>query len=169
MRKTSVKFNEKAMRKQILDAIVPEQTKRLVEYAKEEIYEMIATRDFHSRTFNLADSYVWAVYYNGKEQEHGFVGGKMATSKSYLHEYSKSQRVEVDGRKTAQEFLNYYRSQAIKNGWTIVWAACAPYAVYLDPAVGSTKTNRFFVISQRYDHIKGTLEPKMKVELKVLN
>lgn len=147
--------------------VIEEQTRRLVAYAKEELYEMILSRTFKSRTFNLADSYVWAVYYNRNDKGHGFVGSKMATEKSYLHEWSRTP-IPVDGRKEAMDFLRRFEAEGtIGDGWTIVWAACAPYARYLDPATGGSKTNRFFVISQRYDHIKGTLEPKCRVELKI--
>lgn len=168
--RTRVKFNKEKLKKAMLNNVVTEQTRRLVQYAKKELYEMIVTRQFHSQTFNLADSYVWAVYFDGKEQEHGFVGAKMANDVSYLHEWSRdpSKRIPVDGRKEATAFLNAFRGHLpTANGWVVVWAACAPYARYLDPAAGNTKTNRFFVISQRYDHIKNTFAPKGHVTFSV--
>lgn len=164
--KTKIKFNAKKYKAVVLKKAIALQTERLLAYAREELYEMIVMREFHSRTFNLADSYVWAVFYNKVKKGHGVVGAKLASKKSFLHEWSKTP-IPVDGRRAAMDFLKRFQAnEAIDNGWTIVWAACAPYAKYLDPAVGSTKTNRFFVISQRYDHIKGTLEPKCHVQLK---
>lgn len=165
VKKTKVVFAKKQVASDMLRMVVREQTKRLCAYAREELYEMIVSRDFVSRTFNLADSYVWAVYYNKKEQEHGFVGGKMARENSILHERGRKEFQEpVNGRQAAHDFLTKFKAtRATGNGWTIVWAACAPYSVYLDPAAGASKTNRFFVISQRYDHIRGVLEPKCKV------
>lgn len=169
-KKTTYKFNKEKLAKDLMARFVKEQTKRLLKYAREELYEMILTREFKSQTFNLADSYVWAVYYNGDEKGHGFVGSKRATRNSVLHEYSSdpSKRIPVDGRKEATRFLTAFATTAHGyNGWVIVWAACAPYGRYLDPSAGSSSTNRFFVISQRYDHIKATLEPKCKVTFKV--
>lgn len=167
-KKTHIRFAKETLRKNMMKNVVEEQTRRLIAYAREELYEMIVTREFHSRTFNLADSYVWAVFYNKVKKGHGVVGAKLASKKSFLHEWSKTP-IPVDGRRAAMDFLKIFQAnEAIDNGWTIVWAACAPYAKYLDPAVGSTKTNRFFVISQRYDHIKNTLEPKCHVQLKIV-
>lgn len=168
--RTRVKFDKEKLRKAMMKNLVTEQTRRLVQYAKEELYEMIVTRQFESRTFNLADSYVWAVYFDGKEQSHGHIGSKMANDVSYLHEWSRdpSKRIPVDGRKEATAFLSAFQGHLpTKDGWVVVWAACAPYARYLDPAAGSTKTNRFFVISQRYDHIKNTFSPKGHVTFSV--
>lgn len=172
MKKTRVVFNSKKLKEAMLKNVVDEQTERLVTYAREELYEMIVTRDFKSRTFNLADSYVWAVYYNGKKKKSGYVGAKMANKKSLLHEWSKdpSRRIPVEGRKEAREFLKSFENTLSKDGgWVCVWAACAPYAEYLDPAAGNTRTNNFFVISQRYDHIKETFEPKGVVKFEVLS
>lgn len=168
--RTRVKFDKERLRKMIMKNVVDEQTRRLLAYAREELYEMIATRDFMSRTFNLADSYVWAVYYDGAEKGHGYIGAKMANEKSLLHEWSKdpSKRIPVDGRKEAAAFLRSFKGQLSgETGWVVVWAACAPYARYLDPAAGGSKTNRFFVVSQRYDHINNVFSPKGTVTFKV--
>lgn len=170
MTKTRVRFAKETLKKAMLKNVIAEQTRRLIEYAQVELYEMIVTRQFKSRTFNLADSYVWAVYFDGKQQGHGYIGSKMASELSYLHEWSRdpSKRIPVDGRKEATAFLTAFQGHLpTKSGWVVVWAACAPYARYLDPAAGNTKTNRFFVISQRYDHIKNTFSPKGHVTFSV--
>lgn len=169
-KKSRVQFAKKAAAKDMLKRLIAIQTERLIAYAREELYEMIVSREFRSRTFNLADSYVWAVYFNGKEQGHGYIGSKMASDVSLLHEWSKdpSKRVPVDGREEAKRFLAAFKSKLSGDaGWVVVWAACAPYAKYLDPAAGHTKTNRFFVISQRYDHIKNVFSSKGKVTFNV--
>lgn len=166
--KTRVKFDKEKYKKMVLKKAIEEQTRRLVAYAESELYKMIATHEFVNRTFNLADSYVWAVYYDKKREGYGFQGAKRATEKSYLHEWSKNP-IPVDGRESAMAFLERFEGVGtIDNGWTIVWAACAPYGKYLDPKFGNTPTNRFYVISQRYDFIKRTLEPKCHVELKLM-
>lgn len=168
MPNAKISFNAGKFGDELKKSVIKEQTKRLIAYAREELYEMIVSKTFKSRTFNLADSYVWAVYKDKKEQGHGWIGAKMATERSYLHEWSKNP-IPVDGRKEAQDFLKRFKdNEALEHGWTVVWAACAPYGMYLDPAAGHSKTNRFMVISQRYDQIKGELEPKCHVEFKVM-
>lgn len=165
MSKSQIRFPKKTIADTMMRKVVAEQNKRLIAYAEEELFEMIVTREFTSRTYNLIDSYVWAVFYDGKEQGHGFVGGKKAVENAYLHAFSKTNRIPVDGRAEAQSFINAARTMyANRDGWVIVWAACAPYAYYLDPAAGNSPTNRFLVISQRYDHIVGALGPKTKVQ-----
>lgn len=165
--KSKVIFQGARLKKELLQKAVAEQTRRLATYARDELYEMIAMHEFVSRTFNLVDSYVWAVYYQGKLQRHGFLGGKLATQDAILHEWGKVEdQVPVNGRQLAQDFLEKFKSQTAINGWTVVWAACAPYSIYLDPAAGATRTNHFYVISQEYDQIRGTLGSKCHVEFK---
>ena len=169
-KKARYTFAKKTFYNNIMKNVVREQTARLIAYAKEELYEMIVSRTFKSRTFNLADSYVYAVYYDGKEQAHGYVGAKMANKQAiYIDKRNPSKKILVDGRKEATEFLTKFKSALpTKNGWVVVWAACTPYAKELDPATGSSKKNRFFVISQRYDHIANTFSSKGVVSLKVM-
>lgn len=167
MKKTVVKFNAKALAKQIRDVIVPEQTRRLIEYAKEELNAMVESREFYNRTANAQDSYVWAVYYNGKRKGKGFYDPKTATTSSYLHEWSAERKERVNGRKAANAFLRSYQP-SVSEGWEIVWCAAAPYLGYHEGGfhIGS-KYFHFNVMSQRYDHIKNTLEPKCKVTFSV--
>lgn len=169
MKKTQVQFEKEALKKVIMEHMVKEQTERLCDYAQEEIFEMIETRAFHSRTYNATDSYVWAVYYGGKLKGSGFTGAKMATKNSYLHEWSKNSRKAVDGRQAAQDFLDTYTPRR-KKGWEVVWCAAAPYTAYLEGGFTMVKSGRayqFDVMSQRYDHIKGVLGAKCKVTMKV--
>lgn len=164
--KTRVKFNAKKYGKDVMKLVVEEQTRRLVAYAQEEIVAMVETKEFSNRTANAQDSYVWAVYYNGKKENHGFYDQKTATSPSYLHEWSKDKRERVNGRQAANAFLREYKPTTT-NGWEIVFCAAAPYLGYLEGGfhIGS-KYFLFNVISQRYDHIKAVLEPKCKVTFK---
>ena len=169
-KKARYTFAKKTFYNNIMKNVVREQTARLIAYAKEELYEMIVSRTFKSRTFNLADSYVYAVYYDGKEQAHGYVGAKMANKQAvYTDKINPSKEILVDGRKEATKFLTKFKSALpTTNGWVVVWAACTPYAKELDPATGSSDKNRFFVISQRYDHIANTFSSKGVVSLKVM-
>ena len=50
-----------------------EQTARLLEYAPKMLNLAYSERTFQNDTFNLADSYVWVVYYNGIPQGSGYL------------------------------------------------------------------------------------------------
>lgn len=165
--KVTFKFNEKRLRKRVYDPIAAEQTNRLIEYAQRELDEIVLSREFDDRTRNLADSYLWCVYFKGKRKGFGTYGRKRAREKSLLHEYSPDISVPVDGRKLAREFAAAYSPEETK-GWEIVFAACAPYSAYLE--AGFTfhgKRYQFDVMVQRYDHIKRALSPLGRIELHV--
>ena len=68
--KTMVKFNKKALARQMYNNIADKQTERLIAFAESEIIRLVETRAFTNQTINLQDSYVWAVYYNGKKAKH---------------------------------------------------------------------------------------------------
>lgn len=164
---TKVKFNKKAVAKQMYNNIAKEQTNRLIAYAEGEIIELVKTHEFQNRTRNIEDSYVWAVYYNGKREKYGFYGNKTARSKSVLHEYSPSISVDVNGRQLARKFIQSYKPDETQ-GWEIVFAACAPYGAYLEG--GFTFKGRYYqfdVMSQRYDLIKRALTPLCRVRFEV--
>ena len=165
--KVSFKFNGKKFGKAIYNRVANEQTQRLIAYAKEEIVRIVETKEFKNRTFNLADSYLWCVFFNGQRKGFGVYGRKQARKTSLLHEYSPDISEPVDGRKLAMEFAKAYKPEETK-GWEIVFAACAPYGAYLE--AGFTfhgKRYQFDVMAQRYDHIKRTLSPLAKVKLYV--
>jgi len=167
MSKTTYKFNGKKFGDALYKRISEEQTTRLIEYAQEEIIKIVETREFKDRTRNLADSYIWCVFFNGVRKGFGTYGRKSARSKSFLHEYSFDMRKKVDGRRIARDFSNSYKP-SVKKGWEIVFAACAPYGAYLE--AGFTfhgKYIQFDVMSQRYDHIKGVLSPLCHVVFEV--
>jgi hypothetical protein len=146
-----------------------EQTRLLAVYASEELGRMVLTHEYWNRTYNLEDSYVWAVYFNGKKKQHGFFTNKVATKNSYLHEWGKKEsRVPVNGRRCATEFINSYVPSTTK-GWEVIWAAAAPYGAYLEAGfrLPSGRRIQFDVISQRYDHIKHDLGSKVSVRLEI--
>lgn len=130
--KTRVKFNKKALARQMYNNIADKQTERLIAFAESEIIRLVETRAFTNQTINLQDSYVWAVYYKGKKAKHGFYGNKMAKGKSILHEYSPSISVDVNGRALARKFVDQLYKPDETQGWEIVFAACAPYGAYLE-------------------------------------
>ena len=165
--KTRFKFDGKKFGNTVYKRYAEEQTKRLIDYAKDEIVALVDSRQFDNRTFNLVDSYVWCVYFQGKKKGSGTYGRKQARKQSLLHEWSKEMSVPVNGRRLAQEFVRTYEPQETQ-GWEIVFAACAPYGAYLEG--GFTihgKRYQFDVMSQRYDIIKNTLSPLCRVKLYV--
>ena len=167
MAKTRFTFHGKLWGKRIFNRIAEEQTKRLIEYAETEIVNIVESKSFDNRTFNLSDSYVWCVFYNGKRKGYGTYGRKQARKKSLLHEYSPQISVPVNGRKLANDFAKAYKPEQDK-GWEIVFAATAPYGAYMEE--GYTFRGKFYqfnVMSQRYDIIKNTLSPLCVVTLEI--
>lgn len=165
--KVSFKFNGKLYGRRLYNRIAEEQTKRLIAYAETEIVQIVETKGFHDRTFNLADSYVWCVFFNGKRKGYGTYGRKQAKKDSLLHEYSPDMSVPVKGRKLANDFSRAYKPEDSK-GWEIVFAAVAPYGAYMEE--GYTFRGKYYhfnILSQRYDHIKNALSPLCKVTLEI--
>ncbi len=143
----------KKVEKDLTEYWVNEQTNRLVEYAKEELEKMVTTHTFKNRTKNLEDSYAWGVYYKGELKESGF-RAKSASKPAKFH------GTNIWGNEEAVTFIqNGYTPPS--NGWVVVWVAAAPYSVYLDPKSSyQSRSNHFFVISQRYDAIRQTFGEK---------
>lgn len=165
--KTSFKFNGNAFGKAIYNRVANEQTARLIAYAETEIVNIVESKRFDDRTYNLSDSYVWCVYFQGKRKGFGTYGRKQARKTSLLHEYSPNISVKVNGLALANEFTRNYEPTETK-GWEIVFAAVAPYGAYLEE--GFTfhgKRYQFDVMSQRYDHIKNALSPLCKVTMHI--
>lgn len=170
MKKSSVIFHKGRIAAKIKKALVEEQTKRLIIYADNELRKMVESHEFWNKTYNLEDSYVWAVFYNGKKEKHGFYSNKVANKTSILHEWgSKEKQKTVNGRKAARDFVNGYTPSILK-GWEVVWAACAPYGAYLEAGFTIKKSGKYLqfdVIAQRFDYIKRELEPQAKVRFEI--
>ena len=167
MAKSRFTFKGKLWGKRLFNRIAEEQTKRLIEFAETEIVNIVEKKSFDNETFNLSDSYVWCVFYNGKRKGFGTYGRKQARKSSLLHEYSPSISVPVKGRKLANDFARAYKPEQDK-GWEIVFAATAPYGAYMEE--GYTFRGKFYkfqVLSQRYDHIKNVLSPLCVVTLEI--
>lgn len=164
-KRTIVKFNDALFKKRVWSKILIEQTKRLEKYAQKELSAMATNHTFQNKTYNLQDSLVWGVFFEGHLRSYGFYGSGKASEPSFLHEWGRNPSA-VFGRAEANAFITSYTPEST-NGWEVVWAAAAPYSIYLDPLAGNTKTNRFYVISQEYDAIKQTFS-KGRVTFKTL-
>lgn len=132
--------------KQVFVGAVDDITKLCCDYAADKLQEAYDNRTFQNDTYNLKDSYVWAVYYNGVMQKHGFLGMAEATEPQ---EYKPFQM--VIGRDDAESFLAYYTPR-ISKGWEIVLGAVAPYAEDLELGAGR-RQSEFIVMSYIFDEI----------------
>lgn len=175
-----MRFNKNEFRKELLKqkkAYEVEQTARLIAYAKEEIIQMGATiqqiiSSQDGSTGNLLDSLCWGVWHNKHLKGMGFYREEQAIEDAYLHEFGQN-RESVNGHFLAQQFLAQYQSKmTVTNGWQVVWGVLAPYYAYWEAGhinkLFGGEFIQFTGMSQRYDHIKQTLEPKCRVHFDVV-
>lgn len=170
MRKSSVKFNAKALANLLMKDIVKEQNALLVDYAKNKIVEigdMIKT--YHSknhmdRTGHLLNSLLWGVSYQGKLVKGGFYRQARVKGESYLHEWMSGDTkylIPVDGRALAQQYLQSYGNNGAR-GWRVFFAILAPYWGYWEKGHVNHRANRvlqFAVMTEFYDQVKADLKP----------
>lgn len=180
-KKSQVKFDTTALRKQMEAYLINAQTVRLVAYAKETINDIgnaisaYNSRNHMDRTGNLLNSLCWGVAYRGELAESGFYRNASSTRLSYLHEWSKDADYgapyPVGGHELAEEYIRRY-GNANSNGWRVFFAVLAPYWGYweegfnLKKARGGTEFRRFAIMTQFYDKVTNDLKP-MKTTFKV--
>lgn len=152
------------VRQGMLSAFSERHTRKLVEYAPLILKNAYNRRNFSNKTWNLADSYVWAVYYRGEVKGSGYLwNGRAASADSVLHEYSATKRVPVNGRKLAEEFVASYVS-TFQGGWEMVWAAVAPYARILQNGwVSGGRKHQFDVVSSIVDETRKDLGARIQI------
>lgn len=63
----------KRVRQELFDRLAGEQTQRLIAYAPELLKKAYSESGFTDQTYNLADSYIWAVFYQGNLQGSGYL------------------------------------------------------------------------------------------------
>lgn len=180
-KKSQVKFDTTALRKQMEAYLINAQTVRLVAYAKETINDIgnaisaYNSRNHMDRTGNLLNSLCWGVAYRGELAESGFYRNASSTRLSHLHEWSwESDRggiYPVSGHELADAYIRRY-GNANSNGWRVFFAVLAPYWGYweegfnLKKVQGGTEFRRFAVMTQFYDKVTNDLKP-MKTTFKV--
>ena len=180
------KAYQKRLASTLLKPIVEEQTKLLVEYAKNKIIEIgdyiqtAPTINQMDRTGHLLNSLCWGVSFQGKLVDSGFYRKaithkkrqsgwesdgktKKYTDKSELHEWMPDISKEVNGRQLAKEYLNSYGNNGSR-GWRVFFAILAPYWGYWEKGFhmkgrNGTTFMRFIVMSEFYDKIKTDLKP----------
>ena len=90
----------KQTKQKMFDIISSKQTAKLLGYAPLQLANAYNNRSFKNRTANLADSYVWAVYFMGKIQGSGYLwNNREATTESIYH------HTKINRRKLADEFI----------------------------------------------------------------
>lgn len=146
------------VRERMFTAFTDKQTAKLLEYAPLQLANAYNGRGFKNDTWNLADSYVWVVYYKGVVQGSGYLwNNRVAQKDSDFH------KTKVNGRKLAETFISQYNADTI-NGWEVVWAATAPYSTYLE---NGTMYGQFNVLSSIYDEVTNDFSGKGIVDIKI--
>lgn len=142
-------FDKKAMADGMMQSIIAEQNKRLIDYAKAKIIEIgNRVQAFHSknnmdRTGHLLNSICWGVSYHDKLIASGFYRETPSlkdgryngswTNESHLHEWFSSDiysMYPVNGRAMAEAFLEKYGKNGKVKGWKVFFAIAAPYWGY---------------------------------------
>ena len=130
------------------------QTNMILDYAPKELKKAYEGRTFRNDTMNLADSYVWVVYYNGIVKGSGYLwAGRTAQTDSKFH------GTKINGRRLAQEFINRYVPNGT-NCWEMVFAATAPYSTYLESGANGRK---FYVLTSIFDEINTDFKGKAQL------
>ena len=176
-----------ALRKELTEYWVNEQTQRLIEYAKEKILRIGGTiQTYHSRhhmdrTGNLLNSLCWGVAYDGKLMDYGFYRDAESINTSYVHEWFKEDwQIPVNGHALADEYIARYGKMSGPNMWRVFFAILAPYWGYWEEGftmvngyskkgsfMGSTFV-KFAVMSEVYDQVAKELSPaKTKIQVHV--
>lgn len=165
----------------MMDIVIEEQNRRLIEYAKKTIIEIgDKIKTYHSannmdRTGHLLDSLCWGVSYGGKLVDGGYYRQSGAKGASYLHEWFSGDAkyaTPVNGRQLAQQYIESYGNNGSR-GWRVFFAILAPYWGYWEKGFkmkshfgGGEKFVQFAVMTQFYDKARADLKP-MRVRFRV--
>ena len=131
------------------------QTQMLLDYAPKMLQRAYDERTFKNRTWNLADSYIWVVYYEGAVKGSGYLWNAKVATKNANYKGNS-----VDGRALAQSFVDSYSPNM--NGWSLVFAATTPYASDLEN--GTATRRKFYVITTIYDEVTSDFKGKAVVK-----
>lgn len=131
----------RALKKELTEYWIKEQTRLLIEYAEKEIVKLGNRMSSYSsangldRTGNLLNSLCWGVTFNGETKGSGFFRPAVLHSRgidggstSYLHEFFPNDMEAVNGRQMAEDFIKSYSGQSVK--WEVYFAVLAPYWGY---------------------------------------
>lgn len=179
-------FNPAMIKKEAENYLIPIQTEKLIEYAKEEIIKLgdkiqtYNSRNHMDRTGNLLNSLCWGVAYRGELKGSGFYRDETTHSKgldggreSFLHEFFRNDQEEVNGRKMAEEYIKSFKGTS--KGWSLFIAVLAPYWGYWESGFtmkfgfeededGNMRTTQrrfmqFQVMTHVFDDVRMALKP----------
>lgn len=96
--------------------------------AQEALKAIFEERFWSDDTYNLRDSFGYAIYYKGKERSRGFLEAQKATER-YVPKGALKKVGSLSGREQANAFFDSYRPRSVDI--EIVFVAGMYYAVYL--------------------------------------
>jgi len=79
-------------------------------------------KTFNNETYNLADSYAWALYYNCLLVNYGFL---TTTERATEDKYGKY------GRDVVEDFI-HKNDATTKDGYELIFVAAMPYGIFLE-------------------------------------
>lgn len=135
-------------KKELFDAAVKNKTEYLIKYAKETLKKAYEESTFEDQTYNLRDSYLWAVYFNGNMVESGFIDNSPKASEP---QFEKNE--VIWGRSDAESFLSAYNPR-ITNGWEVMFAAAVIYGMYLEEGERGNPRRQFVVLSSIFNQVE---------------
>lgn len=80
-------------------------------------------KTFNNETYNLADSYAWALYYNGLLVNYGFL---TTTERATEDKYGER------GRSVVEDFIKSEYNSTLKDGYELIFVAAIFYGKYLE-------------------------------------
>jgi len=124
---------------------------KVVEVLEQKGKELVETAyrssEFEDDTYNLRDSYGYAVYYNGKVKAFGGLDGRKATTPK---KQSVNSKTKSFGRDDFEQYVKMYGAKSY--GFELIVVAVKFYAGFLEDG---TRTNRKYkVISQIWDKME---------------
>lgn len=134
-------------------SLLQRQINKIVEYlaaqGKNIINDAIRTKTTRYRTKNQNDAYGWAVYYNGKEMQRGYLTATpQATQKR--NGWKRAGIERGFGRSDVIDFLNSYAPKG--NGFQLIVVNAVFYTKILERGGGGVKS-RYRVISQEFSNM----------------
>lgn len=124
------------------DSFVNALIERLAEEGERVMRECLQEKDYTHQTYNLHDSYGYAVYYQGSIKKKGMASPQASEAKEWHGE-------KVSGRSAITDFLNSYKPTKVIE---LIVVAAMPYATDLEHGIGLRR--KYKVIAMSYDKLQ---------------
>lgn len=139
----AVKSNIKQVKEQMHKAFAEIYTEKMVDilskYAATKLKQAYDEHEFTNNTYNLKDSYFWAIYHQGSLKKYGFLGSVSAT---YPHRPYKKGDSPIEGRETAKKYIYDYKASP-SNFFEVIIGVSIYYGAWVEEG---TKNNRKFIV-----------------------